>query len=161
MAGEGGLADAAKARGLFEKACQGGFLRACESLGGAWLRGEGGPVDAIQARAWLKKACDGDLGPSCVALEVMNGKGLGGPVDPAIRAALIQKICERGPAWACPPEVTECTALLPEWCSRTLGRKAPTPRDAASCRPRCEELAKAHALRPGLSIEQCASELCE
>src|SRR5690606_9096867 len=73
--------DAAAARALFERSCDGGFGAACVSAAEMHEQGEGGPADAVKAAWLLKKGCERDDAPSCAALGERYAKGTGVAAD--------------------------------------------------------------------------------
>jgi len=161
LTADGGQRDAARARGLLERACSGGYVSACEDLAIAWARGDGGPVDLARARSWLRKACEGDRGPSCLELAGYYQQGLGGPVDAAAQEVLLKHACERGPTWACRPDAPACPEILAKVCAGGTGAPVVATPQAPSCHAKCERLAREHALRAGMSIDECAVQLCQ
>ena len=70
--GEGVTLDYAEARSLFEKACSGGAMSGCTSLGILYANGMGVSKDKAQSRALYKKCCDGGFQLACTNLRKLH-----------------------------------------------------------------------------------------
>jgi serine/threonine-protein kinase len=64
--------DYTQVRQLFNRACEGGEMKACNYLGYVYAQGLGGPVDADAARKIYQKACDQGNLLSCTSLGTMD-----------------------------------------------------------------------------------------
>jgi ribosomal protein L32 len=85
------------ARPLFEQACNGGEMRACNDLGYLYARGLGGPQDAKKARDAYQRACDQGILSSCASLGSLYQDA--GDGDNARK--YFQKACNGGVAEGC------------------------------------------------------------
>jgi TPR repeat protein len=85
------------ARPLFEQACNGGEMRACNDLGYLYAQGLGGLHDPKKARDVYKKACDQGTLPSCASLGSLYQDA--GDGDEARK--YFEKACTGGVAEAC------------------------------------------------------------
>jgi uncharacterized protein len=99
--GYGRPVDKTKARGFYAKACDEGYLLACDFLATMLYSGEGGPIDKIQARSLFTKGCDRNDAKGCLFLGVMFAKGEGGHVDIASAKNYFTKACTLGVKAAC------------------------------------------------------------
>jgi hypothetical protein len=90
-----------EARPLFQKACDGGNMDGCNSLGFLYLEGHGLPKDYLQARLFFQKACDGgDMG-GCNNVGWLYQEGQGLPKDYVQARLFFQKACDKGALKAC------------------------------------------------------------
>jgi TPR repeat protein len=86
---------------LFERACNEGWLTACQSLAGLYLQGQGVTRDPPRARAGLEKACDGGIASACSDLALMHYSADGIPRDRSKAIALLDRACHLGLGFAC------------------------------------------------------------
>lgn len=95
-AGEGGPADAARARTMLTSACDAGGVGvgACHPLAVMRLNGEGGAADPAGARAAFNIACEADEPHACYDYAVMMIRGQGGERAPVDALAPLQKACD-------------------------------------------------------------------
>lgn len=87
----------ADARLLFDQACEGGEMKACNYLGYLYAQGLGGPHDRIKARDHYQKACDQGTLSSCASLGSLYQDA--GDGDNAHK--YYQKACNGGVAEGC------------------------------------------------------------
>jgi len=85
------------ARSLFDQACNGGEMRACNYLGYLYAQGLGGPHDLKAARQVYLKACDQGTLSSCASLGSLY-QDVG---DDDSARKYFQKACNGGVAEAC------------------------------------------------------------
>lgn len=64
-----------KASKLFGKACDGGHVGGCTSLGVMYYNGQGVKQDYFKAVDLYKKACDGGHSSGCTNYAILNKKG--------------------------------------------------------------------------------------
>jgi TPR repeat protein len=93
--------DPARARTLFEQACDGGDAKACFEVGHMFRMGGGGASDDMQARVFYEKACTGGDARGCFNLGFLFSAGIGGPQDSARAQALYEQACRAGEPSAC------------------------------------------------------------
>ena len=93
--------DYQKAAGLFAKACDGGKLAGCSSLGVVYLSGQGVVKDPARAVSLLNKACDGGYLLGCSSLGTLYLSGQGELKDPERAASLFEKACNGGNVLGC------------------------------------------------------------
>ena len=99
--------DTKRAAKLYERACDQGNARACESAGNLfadWLLAPNGRRDGKRAVELRSRACEQKRGTACRALaeQYQNGDLFSGVrKDPAKAAALFQEACALGDAEAC------------------------------------------------------------
>lgn len=102
LAGEGVPRDPARARQLFERACEGGEIGACFNLAHLFHTGaEGVSVDLALAARYYDRACTGNDMGACSNLGVLYRQGQGVERDPAHAARLYQRACDGGLMDAC------------------------------------------------------------
>ena len=89
-----GLKRYEEARPLLQKACDGGAMDGCNSLGVLFENGQGVSEDFAQARILHQKACDGGEMDGCADLGGLYLLGLGGPKDELQARELFQKACD-------------------------------------------------------------------
>jgi len=83
------------------RACDGGYLLGCRTLGWLHENGRGTARDAARARVLYGRACDGGETGSCKSLGVLWDMGQGGAVDRARAAGLYERACTAGEMGAC------------------------------------------------------------
>ncbi len=107
LAGEGVVADAAKARGYFARTCAYGFESSgyCIDLADLQAAGKGGPVNAEAARKVYEKECgvlldggaadssSGDAAHGCRGLAHLYQEGLGVPKDEKRAYEILKNAC--------------------------------------------------------------------
>ena len=93
--------DNARARTLFEQACDGGDAKACFEVGYMCVTGWGGSSDYTQARVFYEKACTAGDARGCLNLGFLFGAGKGGPRDSERAQALYEQACQTGESSAC------------------------------------------------------------
>ena len=93
--------DYKKAAQLYEKACDGGIMDGCNSLGLAYGDGKGVSKDVYKAALLFQKACDGGIMEGCTNLgsDYQEGEGVTKDLDKALQ--LYQKACDGGSALGC------------------------------------------------------------
>lgn len=94
-------ADYTKAVGLFVKACNEGYYRACTNLGNAYFRGKGVPQDSVVAIQYYSKACEGGDANGCRNLGNGYVHGIGVTKDFVKAANMYTKSCELGNSDGC------------------------------------------------------------
>lgn len=97
-----GTGDEVKAAKLLEKACTGGFFRACGPLGTMHAQGHGGlPVNLTKAYELYASACEARSAGGCVYLgrALLNGHGV--KQDVALGLEKMQTGCELGEGEGC------------------------------------------------------------
>lgn len=77
----------------YQKSCDGGFFRACVTLGEMYYNAKGVPKDAPRAVALFKKACDGKEPTGCVDLGWAYSTGTGTEKNGAVAADFFGKAC--------------------------------------------------------------------
>jgi TPR repeat protein len=92
--------DAAAARALFDKACNGGAGAGCSAIARQLERGEGVPQDLPGAAAFYERACTANDGLGCYALGALLAAGTG-PTDVPRAAGMFERACDLGEAPAC------------------------------------------------------------
>jgi TPR repeat protein len=93
--------DAARVLELSRRACDGGDLWACYTLGAKYAEGlYGATVDPARATSYYGKAC-GDLAPACFNLAWQYLRGTGAPLDEARGRTLLERACTLGDASGC------------------------------------------------------------
>ncbi len=83
------------------RACDGGFLLGCRTLGWLYENGRGTTADLARARVLYGRGCDGGEMGSCKSLGVMWDMGRGGAVDRARAAGLYERACAADEMGAC------------------------------------------------------------
>lgn len=83
------------------RACEGGYLLGCRTLGWLHENGRGTPRDAVEARVVYGRGCSGGEMGSCKSLGVLWDMGQGGPVDRARAAGLYERACAVDEMAAC------------------------------------------------------------
>jgi len=86
---------------LFQKACDGGEMTSCRSLGIMYNNGLGVSLDYAQALALSQKACDGGEMLGCANLGLLNANGQGVTQDFGQARKLFQKACDGGAMTGC------------------------------------------------------------
>jgi TPR repeat protein len=71
--------DFQRARHLWDKACEGGNVGACEYLSVLLRAGQGGPQDLVRAREVLDKGCNGGNRAACAQLHDLDKQTKGQP----------------------------------------------------------------------------------
>lgn len=99
--GSGVPMNQARARALYDQACNGGDRHGCFYLGMMLIQAEGGPRNLVRGRSLLEQACSGGTAGACYTLGVMVNTGTGGPRDTARAQALFRRACDSGIAPAC------------------------------------------------------------
>lgn len=94
-------ADYTKAVGLFNKACEEGYYRACTNLGHAYFRGKGVQQNSAMAVKYYLKACEGNDGSGCRNLGNAYYHGIGVQKDYEKAADIYTKACELGNSDGC------------------------------------------------------------
>ncbi|MGA2672528.1 MAG: tetratricopeptide repeat protein, partial [Terracidiphilus sp.] len=90
-----------EAKPLFQNACDGGEMAACNNLGLLYEFGLGVTQDFAQARALYRKACDGGQISACTSLGTFFYSGQGVLQDYAQAHALFQRACDAGDTGGC------------------------------------------------------------
>ena len=93
--------DYKKAAQLYKKACDGGIMDGCNSLGIAYDDGKGVAKDVYKAAQLFQKACDGGIMDGCNSLGLAYGDGKGVAKDVYKAAQLFQKACDGGVMKGC------------------------------------------------------------
>jgi TPR repeat protein len=103
MKGKGGITkDERRAIELFQKACDGGSMSACNNLGVAWEQGQGGFVkDDKRAVELYQKACDGGDARGCANFGWRLVVGQGIPMDRDRGIGFLRRACAAGIQWGC------------------------------------------------------------
>lgn len=83
------------------RACDGGYLLGCRTLGWLYENGRGTTADLARARVLYGRGCDGGEMGSCKSLGVLWDMGRGGAVDRARAAGLYERACAAGEMGAC------------------------------------------------------------
>ena len=91
----------ARARPLFDEACNGGNVNACASLGYMYDSGQGIPQDYHRASLAYQKACDGGVASSCASLGILYEYGHGVTQDYKQAGEYYGKGCDGGYASGC------------------------------------------------------------
>lgn len=86
---------------LYQEACEGGELAACNVFGLMNEAGEGVPQDLPRAVALFQRACEGGLLIGCTHLGLMYESGTGVPRNLARAVGLYQVACEGGELLGC------------------------------------------------------------
>jgi hypothetical protein len=86
---------------LYGRACDQGWMTACERLGLAYLEGQGAPHDPQQAATLFEKACAGAVPTACASLGYQFRQGIGVLADEARSINYLKKACGLGMAAAC------------------------------------------------------------
>ena len=89
------------ARPLLEKACEGGEMAGCDSLGLLYEGDQGVPQDFSLARTFFQKACDGGFMDACSRLGFLFYNGQGVSKDYYKAFTLYQKACDGGSMDGC------------------------------------------------------------
>lgn len=90
-----------EAKPLLEKACEGGSMYGCTSLGKLYQNGLGVTQDYAQALTLYQKACDGGNMGACYSLGSLYQNGWGVTQDYAQAGTLYQKACDDGNLGGC------------------------------------------------------------
>ena len=93
--------DYKKAAQLYEKACDGGIMDGCNSLGLAYGDGKGVSKDVYKAALLFQKACDGGEMAGCTNLGYAYYFGNGVAKDIYKAMKLFQKACDGGVIEGC------------------------------------------------------------
>jgi len=101
FSGDGVAVDPSRAATLFQRACDGGEISGCLSVGFQYADGNGVARDDARAVAFYSKACDGQNSRGCSSLGFMKENGRGIERDLAGAAALFQKACDGGDMYGC------------------------------------------------------------
>jgi hypothetical protein len=96
-----GGTDYTKAAGLFLKACNEGYYRACTNLGNAYFHGKGVSQDSAMAIKYYTKACEGGDANGCRNLGNGYVHGIGVTKDFVKAANMYTKSCELGNSDGC------------------------------------------------------------
>ena len=99
--GSGVEVDHDRARGLYERACDGGYALGCSNLGNLYDDGRGVEMDHDRARALYEQACDGGNALGCSNLGNLYDDGSGVEVDHDRARALYEQACDVGNALGC------------------------------------------------------------
>lgn len=102
LAGSAPDADAARGRGLSERACERGDDFGCFNAATAHATGLGGPVDDARAYGYYERGCDLGDAESCFEQARRLEAGQGTTPDATRARAVMQKACTAGFAQACP-----------------------------------------------------------
>jgi len=97
-----------EAKPILKKACAGGELAACVTLGAVYAPYDGlipDDVDKAMVRSLYKKACDGGVMRGCVSLGDTYNYGNDSDYNKA--SSLFQKACDEGDMWGCNNLATE------------------------------------------------------
>jgi TPR repeat protein len=86
---------------LFQKACDGGERKGCNTLGLMYYNGEGLPKDLNRAKDLYKRACDAGGSGGCLNLGLLYFRGEDLPKDLDRAAALFKRACDAGGAPGC------------------------------------------------------------
>lgn len=86
---------------LYEKACQQGWMAACENAATYYARGEGTPRDPARAVFEFDKACTGGEPTACSSVGAMYSNGYGVVKDDGRAIAYFTKACKLGVEDAC------------------------------------------------------------
>jgi hypothetical protein len=81
---------------LYRRACEGGEVSACKSLGLLWDTGAGGAVDRARAAALYERACNGGEIDACNNLANLCMGGDGVPRDIPRAITLYDRACAGG-----------------------------------------------------------------
>jgi uncharacterized protein len=98
--GYGHPEDQARARALFERACEMGSPNACGHLA-SWQSHDAAKSDWPRLRALSTKACEGGYAPSCVDLGFMYSTGTRVARDDAASIPYFRRGCDLGDAQGC------------------------------------------------------------
>lgn len=137
--------DAAKALGLYRKACDAKELRGCALLGEMHLAGEGTARDVPKAVGLFSAACAGGHQEACSLLGALHLQGEGVPRDEPKARKLFEEACAQADGRGC--------GMLGGLVAQGAAGFAPDPAAAIeqfrkACNngygPGCRELAKAH-----------------
>ncbi|HUF76130.1 MAG TPA: carboxypeptidase regulatory-like domain-containing protein [Longimicrobiales bacterium] len=140
------LAAAQSTERLYEEACDGGDMVACNVFGLMLETGEGVPRDLERAAELYQRACEGGELIGCTNVGLLFGAGVGLPADPARAAGFFQIACEGGEQLGCELHRRLEDASTPEPLERY--EKAGRVGDADSGRP----LAEAIVELPGVGV---------
>jgi uncharacterized protein len=101
--GAGVVRDLGRARGLFERACEGNEDLSCAAVGFLYLGGMGTEETEDDARAaeFMGRACHGGVAEACTALSFLYATGRGVAVDETQAARLAERACRGGDATGC------------------------------------------------------------
>jgi len=86
---------------LYGRACDQGWMTACERLGLAYLEGQGAPHDPQQAATLFEKACAGAVPTACASLGYQFRQGIGVLADQVRSIKYLKKACGLDMAAAC------------------------------------------------------------
>ena len=86
---------------LYTRACQQGWMAACENVGLAYLDGRGTERDAVRAAAEFDKACAGGQATACASVAYQYSNGEGVAHDNARALEYLKKGCNLGMTDAC------------------------------------------------------------
>ncbi len=105
MALEGGEAykakDYARARELYDQACERGNTVGCFNAGNMFRKGMGGAEDQARARALYEQAWEGGYAKGCYYAGLMFDTGEGGAQHYARARAIFDQACKGGDAEGC------------------------------------------------------------
>ena len=93
--------DEKKGANLLKKACDLGFIPACNDYGETLRFGTGVKKDPQSAAQLFKKACDAKFAPACGNLAFMHFYGENGAKDEKKAVELLRKSCKFGSKKAC------------------------------------------------------------
>lgn len=91
----------AEAWPLLERACNGGELAGCVSLGHIWEEGNLGVKDYAVARRLYQRACAGNEANGCLRLGLLYQNGYGVAPDRNAARRYFQQACTQGNSLAC------------------------------------------------------------
>ena len=103
MRGRGIEQDLARARELFRKSCDMGYIMACNDLGWSYQHPmqDGFPQEYDRAAEYYREACDGDVMMACANLAGLHFFGHGMPEDQQRAVELTEKTCDGDYAEGC------------------------------------------------------------
>jgi TPR repeat protein len=96
-----GGGDDARALRLADRACGGGYMLGCRTLGWLHEEGRGTQRNYGRARELYTRACDGGEMGACKSLAMLYDVGRGGPPERARAATLYERACDGGEIDAC------------------------------------------------------------
>jgi TPR repeat protein len=86
---------------LYRRACQQGWMTACERLALAYFDGQGVTQDPERAAAIFEKACAGGIPTACASLGYQFRQGIGVIADAVRSIEYLKKACSLDMAAAC------------------------------------------------------------
>jgi TPR repeat protein len=86
---------------LYQRACEQGWMTACERLALAYLEGQGVAQNAERAATVFEKACVGGVPTACASLGYQFRQGIGVAADQVRSIQYLKKACGLDMAAAC------------------------------------------------------------